>query len=176
MKLPSIALIGLFALGCARERGAPPTVPPLTALPPGYDWPPHVISEQPANAPLLARAPAVPAAPVESSEPAAASEPAPPSVPLPAVPVLSATAIPPGDACIARLGQLGIQHRRLESRRGIDTPIVVTGSLGGIEYVAGAGLPFECDCRLAVALHQVGPVLAGLGVSKLRYSGVYTYR
>jgi hypothetical protein len=169
-----LGLLGLAGLGCVREPGAPPPLPPLMPPPAGYAWPPRVLAEHddPASAAQLARSPATPGAPVSGSDPAAAA----PATPLAAPAVLSSATIPGGEACLARLDELGIAHRRLDARRGIDTPIVVEGPLGGIEYVAGAGLPFESDCRLAIALHQVGPLLAELGVEKLRYSGVYTYR
>lgn len=108
--------------------------------------------------------PAAPAAAATSPRDPAAISPAPVS------------AIAEGDACLKQLADLGIAHQKLETRRGVKTPVVVTGPLGGIEYVAGAGLAFEADCRLAVALHQIGPALGALGIDRLRYSGAYTYR
>jgi hypothetical protein len=169
-----LGLLGLVALGCAREPAAPPPLSPLMPPPPGYAWPPRVVSAEPgsANAALLAYPALSPGAPIDGSAPAAADAPAPLAAPA----VLSSVTIPSGDACIARLGELGIAHRRLAQRRGVDTPILVEGPLGGVEYVAGGGLPFESDCRLAIALHDVGPVIAELGIERLRYSGVYTYR
>jgi hypothetical protein len=173
MKTSTISLLaGLCALACVREAVPPLPAPASGPTPPGYAWPPRVIgaAENPAAAALLVRAPAEPGA----AEPAETAAPEP--IAAGPVPALSSGAIPGGDACVAKLDQLGVVYSRLDARRGVETPIVVKGSLGGIEYVAGAGLPFECDCRLAVALFEVGPVLAGLGIEKLRYSGVYTYR
>jgi hypothetical protein len=169
MKTSTLALLaGLGALGCAREAQLPPYVPASGPVPPGYAWPPHVIGADtdPQAAALLARAPA-------ETPPSVAASASPPATPPPP---LSAGAIPPGDACLDELTELGISYTRLDARRGIETPITVTGPIGGIEYVAGAGLPFECDCRLAIALSRIGPVLSGLGIDQLRYSGVYTYR
>jgi hypothetical protein len=115
--------------------------------------------------------------PMEPGTPAPLGAATPSASPAPApVPLLTPAAIPGGNACISRLGELGIAFERLDARRGIEMPIVVQGPLGGIDYVAGAGLPFECDCRLAVALHAIGPALRDLQIDKLRYSGVYTYR
>lgn len=88
----------------------------------------------------------------------------------------ASSAIPAGEACLSRLDQLGIRYRRLDERRGVDMPVAVKGPIGGIEYVAGAGLPLEADCRLVLALERVAPVLSAAGVDKLRYSGAYTYR
>ena len=161
----SLSVVALFAVGCAREA-PPPTAPaPTGPFPADYAWPPRVLgqAEPPAASSVMARVPVTPT-------PAARSE-APP--PAPAAPT---SAIPGGEACLAKLRELGIRHRPLDARRGVVTPIVVEGPIGGIEYTAGAGLPFESDCRLAVALHDVGPVLAELGIEKLRFSGVYTYR
>lgn len=169
----SIPALALLALGCAREAPSPRTPPPAGPPPPGYSWPPRVLAQHgdPAAHVVLASAPVAAASPAPAPTPPSPGTPEPPPVPA-----LSPTAIASGDACLRQLAELGIRHRTLESRRGVETPIVVQGPLGGIEYVAGAGLPFECDCRLAVALHSVGPVLAELGVSKLRFSGAYVYR
>jgi hypothetical protein len=154
-------IVSLVALGCARESRPPAPPAPLAPAPPGYAWPPQVLGQPLARVPV---APATPAS-VRQAEDLGAPE-----------PVLSASEIPSGEACLNRLVELGIQHHKLDARKGVETPIVVTGPLGGIEYVAGAGLPFEADCRLAIALNDVGPILVDLGVEKLRYSGVYTYR
>jgi hypothetical protein len=170
----SLGLLGLVALGCVREPGPPPPLPPLMPPPPGYAWPPRVMAEHSdsASAALLGSPAALPGAPIGGSAPSATQAAAPLARPV----VLSSASIPAGEACMARLSELGIAHRRLDQRRGVETPIVVEGPLAGVEYVAGAGLPFESDCRLALALHELGPVIAELGIEKLRYSGVYTYR
>jgi hypothetical protein len=42
--------------------------------------------------------------------------------------------------------------------------------------VATGGLPLILDCRFAVTLLHVAPVLRELGVSALHYSGAYVYR
>jgi hypothetical protein len=167
MKL-AIAL-ALALLGCARVT-VPPTSPtPAAPVPASYGWPPVVN-----RGPELARWPGPAELPLASGPRPVGTAPAPGPLARPVA--VSTAPIPAGDACVAELGALGIRHRRLEERRGVETPVKIEGPLGGIDYVAGAGLPFESDCRLAIALHQVGPVLATLGITKLRYSGVYTYR
>jgi hypothetical protein len=94
----------------------------------------------------------------------------------PPPPRLSGHDIPSGDACLERLDSLGVHYRRLDAKKGIETPIVTTGPVGGIRYFANGGLPLVCDCRLALALHQIGPLLASHGVSAIRFSGAYSYR
>jgi hypothetical protein len=60
--------------------------------------------------------------------------------------------------------------------RGVDLPIVVLGPLGGVEYWASDRRPLLLDCRLAVALHEIGPILRGHGVVRARFSGAYVLR
>ncbi|HMJ13006.1 MAG TPA: extensin family protein [Polyangiaceae bacterium] len=84
--------------------------------------------------------------------------------------------IPGGEACLELLDDLPVKYRRIDDKRGVVTPVEVTGPVAGIRYHAGAGLPFVCDCRLAVALAWLGPELKQLGVTDVRYSGVYVYR
>ena len=45
-----------------------------------------------------------------------------------------------------------------------------------MRYDGGAGNPLVADCRLALALYRVAPVLRDLGVSSMRFSGAYSYR
>ncbi len=84
--------------------------------------------------------------------------------------------IPGGEACLELLDDLRVPYRRVDEKRGVTTPVQVTGPVAGIRYHAGAGLPFVCDCRLAVALAWMAPPLRELGVTDVRYSGVYVYR
>jgi hypothetical protein len=84
--------------------------------------------------------------------------------------------IPGGAACLAELARQGVAHERLESLRGVETPVRVTGPIGGIGFVAGAGLPLHCDCRLVVALAWAAPDLQELGVRQVRFSGAYVNR
>jgi hypothetical protein len=92
------------------------------------------------------------------------------------VPVLSGDSIPNGEACLRVLAELPVSYEPVEEKPGILTAIRVTGPVAGIRYHSGAGLPFLCDCRLAVALVWSAPLLRQLGVTDVRYSGVYVYR
>jgi len=83
--------------------------------------------------------------------------------------------IPSGDACRSRLAELGIAYDSLDEKRGIETPVVLKGPIGGIRYTL-MGSPIVCDCRLLVALSSVAPKLRALGVSEVRLAGAYSYR
>ncbi len=81
-----------------------------------------------------------------------------------------------GPSCLARLERLGIEHRRLRRLRGVATPVVVTGRIGGIRYAKLGRSSLTCDCRLVLALHRASEVLRGFGVSEVQHSGAYAYR
>jgi hypothetical protein len=83
----------------------------------------------------------------------------------------------PGSAdCLARLGEQGVRFHTLDHEMGVKTPIVVDGPIAGIRYYTVANGPLIADCRLVLALGLVGPELAALGVSDVRFSGAYVYR
>ncbi len=174
MARPVWMLFSLLALGCAREA-LPPEAPPrpLVAAA-GYAWPPQTLS---GRAPSEAWAIAPVSAPTPQG-PATDMSP-PPSVARVATPVpkLPPYAPPPsGAACLAQMTELGLRYETVEHLRGVSTPVVVKSDVGGIHFVAGAGLPLELDCRFAVTLAQVAPILTHLGVTALRFSGAYVYR
>ena len=99
--------------------------------------------------------------PIAPSAPKAKSEPAP---------------LPAGESCLAKLTELGIAFRTLPERRGVETPIIVEGPIGGVRYHAYGAVPLICDCRLALALFQVSPLLTSLDITGARFSGAYVYR
>jgi hypothetical protein len=84
--------------------------------------------------------------------------------------------IPAGDRCLAILDATGTSYKKLGAKNGIETPIEVTSDIGGVRYEPAAGQSLLCDCRFAVALHRVAPVLKSAGVSRVRFSGAYSYR
>ncbi len=98
-----------------------------------------------------------------------------PSAPLPAT-TLDASRIPDGDACLIALKKLGVAFHEGPSKRGMKTPVIVDGPLGGIPYRPLYGNPLLCDCRLAVALSWIGPDWRAAGISEVYYSGGYSYR
>jgi hypothetical protein len=106
------------------------------------------------------------------------SSPAPAPAPAPAWQPISVASrdIPAGDRCLAMLDATGTTYKKLSAKNGVETPIEVTSDIGGIRYEPGAGQSLLCDCRFAVALHRVAPVLKSAGVSRVRFSGAYSYR
>lgn len=155
----------LLVAGCAREArpaftGAPGRYPSAATA---YAWPPATLG---APAPPPAR-PLVAGLGI-----AAAPEPS----PAKRAPAGVLASIPGGDECLAELGATDVRFERLESKKGIATPVVVSGPIGGLPYKGGTGGGLVADCRLVLALHRIAPVLKELGVTGLRYSGAYSYR
>ena len=91
-------------------------------------------------------------------------------------PIASGNDIPGGDACLAELDRRRIPYESLAAKRGVDTPIAVRVPLGGVRYFTWGDAPMICDCRLAVALDELGPQLRAIGVTAAQYSGAYVYR
>lgn len=158
----------LFAGGCALHDPALRSPTPGTPLPGDYAWPPRefaagVLPPPPAE---LAKTAWVPAAPPPAPANAWAREaPAPPAPPP----------MNTGD-CLNRLSAGGVRFDMLDATRGVVTPIQVKSDLGGIRYVPLGGLGLVVDCRFALTLMQLGPMLRELGVTALHYSGAYVYR
>ncbi len=169
-----LLVLPLLAVGCIREPVPTETPARVGVSAPGYAWPPEVAgaSSQGASAGGPTSSPAK-FTPATFSVPETALTSTPPSAPVPKVPRLQP---PPGDACLARLQQLGVPFSRLDARKGVQTPVVVKGPIGSVRYVAGAGLPLELDCRMAVTLAETAPILNALGITALRFSGAYVYR
>lgn len=170
------ALLAFLALGtssgCARE--AQPARAPACPEPASvYGWLPPPAALGAAPEPRYAVLTPAPALGGGALGPAASAEPV---ASRPDVPTFSSSEIPSGDACIAELGRAGVAFHRLQDKRGISTPVEVTGKIGGIRYLAGAGTSMVADCRFVVALGRVAPVLSELGVTSVRFSGAYSYR
>jgi len=82
-----------------------------------------------------------------------------------------------GDACLARLDELGVEWKKGKKTRKIATPVVVpTMVFGGVEVKPTfRDPPFTMDCHLAVGLEIYGQQLYALGVRKLKFSSIYRY-
>ena len=91
-------------------------------------------------------------------------------------PSYDARAIPGGDACVANLSRLGVRFERLAFLKGVETPVHVSGPIGGVRFTAGAGLAMNLDCRMAVALAEAAPHMREMGVTEVRFSGAYVFR
>jgi len=165
LRRPASLLLALaFALvGCAREaptaRAPKPGFMPWIT-PPGYAWPPRTLAKQDRLQPGPRAEQLSKTAPVTTALRA----------PLP-----SDTLIPGGGDCVERLRERGARFETLPTERGVDTPILVRGPLGGVEYWSPAG-PMVVDCRMALALERVAPEFLALGITRARFSGAYVYR
>ena len=84
--------------------------------------------------------------------------------------------IPGGKRCLGLLSQLGIEHEALRTRSGMQTPVRVTGDIGGVSYTQGGKPSLVCDCRLALALHWAAPVLRSWHITRIEHFGAYSNR
>ena len=88
----------------------------------------------------------------------------------------AASPIPGGATCLSELTDNRVPFRQHAAVLGIATPVVLTGPLHGIRFYAADKRPFLADCRLLLALDEVAPDLAALGVTEVRFSGAYVYK
>jgi hypothetical protein len=170
----SLALLSvctLFTSGCTFSTQHPEPYTPA-ALPSDYAWPPKILTE--AQAQAQAQAPSLQAKTVW--RPTTREQPL-PTVRAGTTPTPMPIAPPPAaGGCLDLLNDSGAEYQILDSKRGVMTPVQVKGDLGGIRYVPTGGLPLIVDCRFAITLLRVAPVLRELGVNALHYSGAYVYR
>jgi hypothetical protein len=80
-----------------------------------------------------------------------------------------------GERCLATLTAQKVRFKKLDERPGIETPILVTSPIGKVTYFAH-GIDLLLDCRMALTLAQVSPLLQKHGVTRVRFSGAYVYR
>jgi hypothetical protein len=90
-------------------------------------------------------------------------------------PLPSDSLFPGGSDCVDRLRERSVRFETLPAERGVDTPILVHGALGGVQYWSVGG-PMVVDCRMALALERVAPEFLALGITRARFSGAYVYR
>lgn len=171
LAVAAILLLG----GCAREVGearAPFPTAQGWVLPPGeYVWRPNSLPER-----LEARIDRAPPRPSSLRFAAASGVPTyADGRPRPQPPAAVAAVIPPGNACLEQLERSGVPYELMTQKVGVDTPVALRGPIGGIRYHA-VGHELIADCRLLLALHQIGPELRQLGVESVRFSGAYSYR
>jgi hypothetical protein len=81
-----------------------------------------------------------------------------------------------GSECLGWLHQLGIAYEPLPPTRGMETPVRVTGPIGGIQYLSNGKPGLTADCRLILALDWSARELAPMGVTSINHSGAYVYR
>lgn len=83
--------------------------------------------------------------------------------------------LPGGVRCLAQLKDAGVAFDEPRAFRGVDTPVQLRGPIGAIEFWSPAGR-LVADCRFVLALVEVAPEFAALGVRRVRFSGAYVYR
>ena len=162
-RLSLAALVALSSLACARETPSART--PTAELrpwmaPSGYDWPPRTVRKDARMQPGEQAIELSKTSPITSSHRG---------------PLASDSLIPGGEECLARLREQGVRFEQLSAERGVDTPILVRGAIGGVEFWSVGG-PMVVDCRMGLALSHVAPEFAALGVTRARFSGAYVYR
>jgi hypothetical protein len=181
-----MAALSVLATGCAHELGvsAAPGWAAGWVLPAGseYDYPPGSLPRKRSVESTDATTPAEKAAPtpLPLSPLRFAAAPGVPTYedgrPRPFAPELVASEFPGGEACLAQLRRIGASFELVSEKRGVETPVAVEGSLGGVRYWTVGGGPMIADCRLALTLAKVSPELRALGISAMRFSGAYSYR
>jgi hypothetical protein len=82
-----------------------------------------------------------------------------------------------GDACLAKLDELGVTWQKAPATRRIATPIVVPDMVfGGVEVTPTFRKPpFIMDCHLALGLETYGRNLYALGVRQIKFSSIYRF-
>lgn len=160
-------MLCVFALtGCALQATALLSPQEPESFPPDYAWPPNTLSELEAQQVAQHQAKTA----WVSAEHATTTPNASQALTPPLTPAASS------GGCLSELDQARVAYDVLGATRGVTTPVKVTGDLGGIRYVPLGELPLIADCRFAVTLMRLGPLLRELGVSEIYYSGAYVYR
>jgi len=157
-----VAALVVAALGCAREtpRARAPELGfrPWIA-PPGYSWPPRSVKRDRREVGPGALA-------LSKSDPITT----PARSPLP-----SDSLLPGGATCLERLAERGVRFTPAPAIRGVETPVILKGPIGGVEFWSYSG-PMVVDCRFALGLEQVVGEFAAVGVRRVRFSGAYVFR
>lgn len=100
--------------------------------------------------------------------------------PLTAAPVriraVRAVAASGDRGCVQLLEHARVRFRLAGGVRGVQTPVEITGLVGGVRLLPRAGRAPIMDCRLAVALAELAPAFRRAGVTALSFSGAYDYR
>jgi hypothetical protein len=95
-------------------------------------------------------------------------------VPLPAEP--PEVVGPSDEDCLRELGNQHVRFSVMDELRNVRTPVEIKSPLGGVVYYTQGGGPFRLDCRFALTLQQLGPILTKHGVTRVRFSGAYVYK
>jgi hypothetical protein len=78
--------------------------------------------------------------------------------------------------CLAGLSGWGIPFVTAGTVKGIETPVEITGPIGGVRLISRGRKAPLMDCELARALAEAAPGMRQLGITGLSFSGTYDYR
>jgi hypothetical protein len=84
-----------------------------------------------------------------------------------------------GAPCTDRLTALGVAFEKGPDRPGVVSPVTVETPLNGISYSNSNDQPagqLYMDCTLALALHEMAPVMSSHGLDHVQHLGIYNYR
>jgi hypothetical protein len=84
--------------------------------------------------------------------------------------------IPGGRRCLELLAQLRVKHIAIAPRGRMQTPVQVTGDIGGVTYTQSGEPSLLCDCRLVLALHWAAPLLRSWHITRVEHYGAYSNR
>ncbi len=81
-----------------------------------------------------------------------------------------------GDTCLRTLAKKGVDFIQLPELLGVENPVEIRGLLATVEFWSSDRRPLHLDCRLALALADLRPVFQARGITRVRFSGAYSYR
>lgn len=79
-------------------------------------------------------------------------------------------------ACLRELSRRGVAFVPLRKSVGVSVPVRVEGEIGGVLYRPTTIYPLVADCRFALVLAEIGPVLRRNGVRVVEFSNSHQYR
>lgn len=86
-----------------------------------------------------------------------------------------------GEECLAELDRRAVPYTRAADREGVDMPVRLTGPLHGVSFTLANRTPEQAatapaavlDCRLALALDELGSFLSERGIREVGYRAAY---
>lgn len=78
--------------------------------------------------------------------------------------------------CVDELLARDVAFVPLRRSRGVAVPVQIEGPVAGVRYQPTAGFSLVVDCRFALVLAGVGPILRRHGVSTVEFSIAHAYR
>ena len=79
-------------------------------------------------------------------------------------------------ACLRELSRRGVAFVPLRKSVGVSVPVRIEGEIGGVLYRPSTIYPLVADCRFALVLTEIAPVLRRNGVRVVEFSNSHQYR